>query len=480
MPIVFAIPELPFSSLGLLRKSKPDFIKALAASLGLFVLLVATPAGAARPAPLRLVRIAVDSTSTEAAQHATIVEPDAAASGSRIVATFQVGRFFNGSAGAIGFSTSTNAGRTWHSGLLPRVPPAEGDRASDPVVAYDTVHARWLITTLVNTATTSSLFVNSSPDGLAWDAPATAIAYPRDDSVGTALDKEWLTCDNGAASPFRGRCYLAYTDIAHDLDPRRRGSNIGVQSSTDGGVTWSAPILLAVDAQEVSPAVQPVVRPNGELVIVFLEDGVVRAVRSKDGGATLEARERVSGLTYVRRPVRPERLRGFSLPSAAVDRSGVVYAAWADCRFRPNCSADDIVWTRSSAPGQWTPVRRVPLAPRRSPTELVLPDLAVDGNRLALSYYSATSGGCVEGACVLDVYLVTSKNAGKTWARPRRLNPRRMPLTWLAETASGRMVGDYMGTVFSGSRVVAVHVQARAPRAGVLNETVYAASLPRP
>jgi len=443
-------------------------------------MITATSAAAARPAPLRLVRIAVDRTSTEAAQHATIVEPDAAALGSQIVSTFQVGRFFGGSAGAIGFATSTNAGRTWRSGLLPDTPPVEGDRASDPVVAYDALHGRWLIASLVNPGSTTALYVSGSPDGLTWDAPATAVEYPRDDQVGTALDKEWLTCDNGAASPFRGRCYLAYTDIAHDLDPRRRGSNIGIQSSTDGGVTWSAPVLLPVDAQEVSPAVQPVVRPNGELVIVFFEDAVAEAVRSSDGGATFAPRERITPLRLVRKLIDSAHFRGFSLPTATVDRSGTVYVAWSDCRFRSGCGADDIVWSRSRTPGSWEPVRRVPLVPVGSSTDVVLPDLAVDGNRLALSYYTLNSATCTEVNCSLNVYLVTSKNAGRRWAKPRRLNPQPMKLFWLASTASGRMVGDYTGTVFSGSRVVAVHVQGRPTRPALVNEALYAASLPRP
>ena len=428
---------------------------------------MALPASAASPPPLRLVRIASDTTATSGAQHATIVEPDAVASGSRIVAAYQVGRFFGGSAGAIGFAASADAGRTWRSGLLPGIPPQPG-AASDPVVAYDALHGRWLLGTLINTPAISALFVSGSGDGLAWDPPTSAVTYPRDPSIGTLLDKQWLACDNGAASPFRGHCYLAYTDLAHDIDPRRRGSNVGVQTSTDGGATWSPPVLFPVDADQVSPAVQPVVRPNGELVIVFFEDGGVRAIRSTDGGATFAPRERVSGLRFT--GTRP--LRGFSLPTATVDRAGRVYAAWPDCRFRRTCSANDIVWSRSSGPGTWTAVRRLTLPS----ANLTLPDIAADPastNRLALSYYALRSGR-------LDAFLLTSKTAGRTWTKPRRVNPVRMRLSWLADTASGRMVGDYMGTVFSADRVVHVHVQARAPRGGVFNEAVYAASLPRP
>jgi hypothetical protein len=407
------------------------------------------------------------------------VEPDAAAVGSTLVATFQVGRFFGGAAGAIGFSTSRNAGRTWRPGLLSTL--AGATAASDPVVAHDALHGRWLIATLVpNAGGQSALAVSGSTDGLTWEAPIAAVSYPRTDVTGTSLDKQWLTCDNGAASSLRGRCYLAYTDIAHDLDPEHSGSHIGIQSSTDGGLTWSAPVLLAVNADTVSPAVQPVVRPDGELVIVFFEDGVAEAVRSTDGAASFSQPEPISTVTFHQRRFEPTRLRAFSLPTATVDAAGTVYAAWLDCRFRAGCTTDDIVWSRSTAPGTWTPVRRIPLGPIQSRTDFVLPDLAVAGRRLALTYYAVSSADCTESSCLLDAYLVTSRSAGARWAKPRRLNPRRMRLSWLAQTASGRMVGDYMATVFSGNRVVSVHTQARAPRAGSLDEAIYAFSLTLP
>ena len=454
-----------------------------AALLVVACLLGAVQASAQVPAP-RLVRISTDTTTTPNGQHATEVEPDAVAAGSRIVSTFQVGRYFGGSAGAIGFSTSTDAGRTWQAGLVPGItqatsPPGPSTAASDPVVAYDALHGRWLIATLVNTPAESALFISGSGDGLTWDPPARAITYPSRPQVGTLLDKEWITCDSQPTSPFFGRCYLAYTDIAHT------GDNIGIQSSTDGGLTWSAPVLLDVDADSVSPAVQPVVRPSGELVIVFFEDGVVQTVRSNDGAATFAPRERVSGLTFHRRPVGPPRLRGFSLPTATVDGAGNVYAAWPDCRFRGPCRADDIVWSRSTGPGRWTRPRRVPLGPLRG-RQFTLPDLAADpasrGSRarLALTYYTLNSPNCTEANCLLNVYLVTSRTAGARWSRPRRLNPRPMRLTWIAQTNSGRMVGDYTGTVFSGKRIVSVHVQARAPQGDRFNEAAYAYSMTLP
>src|SRR6266540_1137244 len=128
MPIVFAI--CVFASVGLLRKSKPHSIKsprrrkALVAILMGLSLAAVAPAQGAKPPPPRLVRVSTDTTTTPGAQHATEVEPDAVAVGSKLVATYQVGRYFGGGAGAIGFATSTDAGRPWRSGLLPSLTAA--------------------------------------------------------------------------------------------------------------------------------------------------------------------------------------------------------------------------------------------------------------------------------------------------------------------------------------------------------------------
>lgn len=472
--------------MGLLRKSKRQCIKVCGALLALLALATGT-AGATRTSSQALARIATDTTTIQGGQHATIVEPDAFAVGSQIVSTFQVGRYFGGSAGAIGFATSMDAGRTWRSGLLPGItqattPPGPSNAASDPTVAYDAAHGRWLIVTLVNTRTESALFVNASSDGLNWDPPGRVISYaPQTGGEGTAVDKEWVTCDNTPLSPFFGRCYVAYTDVAHNR-PGVDG-HLAIQSSSDGGVTWSQPVLLPVEAEIVSPGAQPVVRPNGQLVVVFFEDGVVRAVRSNDGGATFAARERVAALRFHRRPVTPNRLRAFALPTATVDAAGVVYAAWPDCRFRRNCRADDIVWTRSSGPRRWTAPKRIPLGPLAA-REYNLPDIAVDPAtrgaraRLAVTFYTLNFANCTEQTCVLDFHIATSRSAGTRWTKPRRINSTRMRLTWIAQTNSGRMVGDYTGTVFSGGRVVAVHVQARAPSGGRFDEAAYAYTSP--
>src|SRR5262249_33549734 len=84
--------------------------------------------------------------------HHTEVEPDTFSNGSTIVATFQVGRIFDGGACDLGFATPIDNGSNWTSGLLPGITKWSGsgpyDRVSDPAVAYDAAHGVWLISSL--------------------------------------------------------------------------------------------------------------------------------------------------------------------------------------------------------------------------------------------------------------------------------------------------------------------------------------------
>ena len=102
-----------------------------------------------------------------------------------------------------------------------------------------------------------------------------------------AYDKNWLTCDNGAASPFRGRCYLAYTLVGE------REDDLALQHSDDGGRTWSAPVTQHITVTGVIPVVQP----DGKLVLMFWSGrtGMV-AVTSTDGGVTLGSPSTIADL----------------------------------------------------------------------------------------------------------------------------------------------------------------------------------------
>src|SRR5262249_2168614 len=122
-------------------------VSALVPATSVIALLVAARVHAQCDTKLR--KLSADPFANSTSQHRTEVEPDTFAFGSTIVATFQVGRFFDGGASDIGWATSTDGGSTWSNGFLPGITKFQDagpyDRVSDPSVAYDARHDVWLI-----------------------------------------------------------------------------------------------------------------------------------------------------------------------------------------------------------------------------------------------------------------------------------------------------------------------------------------------
>ena len=415
-------------------------------------------------------RLSVDRSTNSDSQHETAVEPDSFAFGSTIVTAFQLGRRAQGAAASIGTAVSYDAGRTWLRSSLPSVtvnsqPPGPETAASDPAVAYDAAHGVWLVGTLTLEPNSSHVYVARSTDGRQWSAPV-------DVASGPVLDKEWLVCDNGATSPFRGRCYAEYTD-----DDRNETVS---QSSTDGGVTWSSPVRSTTTLV----GTQPVVRADGTLVVVAGDyngaaalSGAIVSVRSTDGGATFT---RTTVATFRAHDSDP--MRAIALPSVDIDSSGTIYAVWHDCRFRPGCTANDLVLSTSSDGGlTWSSATRVPVAPVASGVNAFIPGLAADPARpghLALVYAYDRLSDCRNHVCTVGVGFITSPDGGATWTPPRRLHAQPFSTNWLPQASGGRMVGDYFSTSFAGDRVVPVFALATSPLQGRFREAIFAASLP--
>jgi hypothetical protein len=413
-------------------------------------------------------RLSIDATSNPLGQHETAVEPDSFAWGATVVTAFQLGRIPAGAASAIGWATSTDAGRTWRRGILPgvtaySVPPGPETAASDPTVAYDAAHGTWLIASLTLEPRASHVSVSRSSDGVSWSAPVTA-------ATGSVLDKDWIACDNQPASPHRGRCYDTFSDDANDQTL--------VNWSDDGGVTWSTPVR----ASSILVGTQPVILPNGTLVIVAGDyngeqglTGAIDALVSPDGG-----------LSYTRTTVAQLQaspagsLRAISLPSVAEDAAGKIYAVWDDCRFRPGCTGNDLVLTSSTDGLSWTPPTRIPIASVGSTEEAFVPGLDASPQqpgRLGLVYAYYLPGSCARQRCLLGAAFLSSATGGTSWSVPQRLDAVPMQLDWLAATSQGRMTGDYYSTSFAGNRVVPVFTLAIAPVEQHFREAIFAASL---
>jgi hypothetical protein len=406
-----------------------------------------------------------DETSAFSAQHETEVEPDSFAFGRTVVIAYQTGRFGGGGAAALGWATSRDAGLTWRSGALDTSFPA----VSDPVVAYDAVHATWLISFLGLTGGSVDVFVARSPDGIVWGPPVAVAIAPAPDAD---FDKEWIACDNGAASRFRGRCYVSYLDTGGDA--------IVTRVSADGGRTWGSGVgsRAGIGAGAFVNGALPVVRPNGDVVLLYtvfaaFDDAAgdwVAATRSTDGGATFSAASRVAWIEGqdvlgVRAP---------PLVSADVDATGAIRVVWSDCRFHAECAAADVALAVSRDGVRWAPPVRVPTTEATARTDALVPAIAVIAGKIAVVYYTLPQpDGCPILSCPgLDAWLVTQ--SGGRWGTPQRVSPQTMPLAWLADGGLGAMVGDYVSVSWVDGRPLAAMALATAPAAESLREAVFA------
>ena len=414
-----------------------------------------------------LAQISTDPFTNSTSQHRTEVEPDTYAFGSTIVSAFQTGRFFDGGASDIGFATSNDGGTTWRQGVLPGITTFVGgpfDRASDPSVAFDARHATWLISSLViRGANPVGVVTSRSTDsGRTWSSPVVVTSG--------STDKNWIVCDNSASSPFFGRCYTEW-------DRPSAGGLMLMSASTNGGATWGPARSSADSARGLGG--QPVVQLNGTVIVPFAGSGFgsIRSFRSVDGGATWRVSVQVAAVTD--HPVAGG-LRSEPLPSAEIDGSGKVYVVWQDCRFRVNCSSNDLVMsttTQASYP-TWSPVTRIPIDATTSTVDHFIPGLAVDRSsagataRLGLAYYFYPSAACSFTTCQLDVGYISSRNGGSTWGATTQLaGP--MRLSWIASTSQGRMVGDYISSSFTQGGVRPVFAAASAPVGSTFNESMF-------
>jgi hypothetical protein len=417
-----------------------------------------------------VVRISADPYTDPIGQHATEVEPDSFATDSTVVSGFQVARRFAGGASNIGWATS-RGGKRFESGFLPGITAiADGpfDRASDPSVAYDARHRVWLISSLAHVEPLplgAEVVVSRSPDGIHWSNPVTVA----DGRPSGGLDKNWTVCDNSPRSPFYGHCYTEFDDTAHNF-------RIGMSTSTDGGQTWGAP--QGPPGAEPGMGGQPVVKPDGTVIVPIVNDllfSQVRSFRSTDGGASWSTTVSVSPIN------RHKAAAGFRdppFPSAEVDRAGNVYVVWADCGFRAACSSNDLVLSESADGINWSTPARIPIDPVDSGADHFIPGLAVDPHsagdhaRLALTYYSYPQADCTIATCELEVGFISSADGGQTWSESRALaGP--MRLGWLPETSQGRMVGDYISTSFMHKRAFPFFAVANAPKPdGAFDEAI--------
>ena len=243
---------------------------------------------------------------------------------------------------------SNDGGATWccassdpqHLGtLIPGVEHLTGgiyDAGGDPSLAFNsegTVYYAGL--GFDRTAAPDSVAVNvgtfDSSGMLHWSMPTFINAV---NSPSILNDKEWITVDTNAGSPFHDRVYVSWTRfIFNPINGRYVSSPIDFVYSSDGGATFSSPQLVVSNVL-YDQGSRVVVGPDGTLYVFWLGStrlatfDSVYMVSSTDGGLTFSSPVAISTVSNVLPPFHTL-FRVNSYPAVAVGGDGTLYATWS-------------------------------------------------------------------------------------------------------------------------------------------------------
>ncbi|RZS91825.1 hypothetical protein EV189_1077 [Motilibacter rhizosphaerae] len=462
--------------------------RAAVAAAALATLAVPGTAWAAAPGPLSLTTASQvaeqDVPALPGSEPDTLVEPDVAVSPvdpQVAVAVAHDGRYPDGGAVGISYAWTADGGRHWEHHPLPGITattggPAVWERASDPVVAFDSDGTVYVSVLVFDSGCDSGVLVSRSTDGgRTFGAPVTA---HQSSTCAVSDDKNWLVVDTSPTSPHRGRIYQFWSEFISDSDFNVINVPQDLVWSDDHGATWSAPVATTPDPSFTQDS-QPMLRPDGTIVDAYLDYGSADAMDegseaqearessadrvaaaaapaavqeggpdlvtriSRDGGSTWSAGETVE--TNVGQG--PDGIR-CCLPSGTADPvTGRLYLAWNGSdtsQVLVSHSADGVHWSR---PRQANPVDESQQA--------VNVDVAAYGGIVAVSY------GETDGTHVQQ-YVVNS-HSGETFSAPLAVGPV-SDLTYAAQ-AGGAFPGDYIGTALRNGVLYAVWCVSSTPPA---------------
>jgi hypothetical protein len=389
--------------------------------------------------------------SASAGEPGTEAEPYLAADPedpNRLLAFYQEDRFPSvGGARALTFALSTDGGRHWREGLLPKLTTASGgtlDRASDPWVAFGPGHAVYCSGLAFDDADAQGgIYVSASRDGGAtWDDPVQVHAQ----SVDAIDDKDAVAVDDNPQSPYFGRVYVGW-----DISPSFGAAQTLVMAhSSDGGRTFSSPATIF--GQQGNIGIIPLVDPEGVVHAIWLhyeggtlQSGTIESSYSTDGGDTWSPPVTVADISLV--PV-PSSRTGDGLPGAAIDpATGNVFVVWQDQRFTPGIDQVALSFSANGRSG-WSFPRRISDGPANAFN--FTPAVAVnDLGQVAVSYYSMRNNPSGAGNLV-DEYLTVGGPRGRPFSRGRRQSIGSWDVRAAAVADGQFFLGDYQGLAAAG------------------------------
>jgi hypothetical protein len=287
--------------------------------------------------------------------------------------------------------------------LIPGVTRLAGgqyDAGGDPAVAFDSQgNVYYAGLGFDRTAPPNTVAVNKgtfdSSGQLTWGQPTFI-----DQTTAPAIlnDKEWIAADWHASSPFRDRVYVSFTRyVFNPHNGRYVQSPIFFVFSSDGGQTFSTPQNIAGNVL-YDQGSRPIVGYDGTLYVIF--EGATRLstlnstyiVKSTDGGVTWSAPVAIAQVQEVI-PLANTAFRNDSFPAGDVAPNGDIYVAWTTlmsdsgglCPRRTNngCHAVTVYSKSTDGGAGWSaPVPIFPALDASTQTAVGYPVTQPDGSTL--------------------------------------------------------------------------------------------------
>jgi hypothetical protein len=265
------------------------------------------------------------------------------------------------------------------------------------------------------------------------------------------LDKPWLAVDT-TAGRFHGRAYLSW--VRFHVDDGRR--ELVVATSTDGGRSYAPPVVLdsSADAERagMEELVQLAVRPDGTLDAVWngLRRGqpVILHASSVNGGRSFSPAHVITHL-------RPNASRLGIVTSLAVSPGGRLALCWSQARSPDQYDAQ-VACTVTDRRGQWR--ERQAILPGNRDRQY-LPAATFRGEQLWAAAYVSSATATQLVAVAWDRGHFGDPVTINRWRVPaQRICGPHPPDCLPGQT----FIGDYIGLVAAGHRVVAAYAEPSA------------------
>jgi hypothetical protein len=260
---------------------------------------------------------------------------------------------------------STDGGYTWVQGNLTSPLGVWGD----PCVVFD-LNGHCYFGHLSNPSSggywIDRIVVQKSTNkGISWSS-GVGIGY---NPPSRNQDKEWIAVD-WTNSPYRNNIYVAWTEFdSYGSSNPQDSSRILFSRSTDGGLTWSAPVRISdkggdcIDEDNTVEGAVPAVGPNGEVYLAWAGPLGLVFDKSTDGGLTWGVDKVITSIPGGWDFNVPGIYRCNGLPITACDISnspyrGTIYVNWSDQRNGTNNT--DVFLVKSTDGGNtWSQPKRV-------------------------------------------------------------------------------------------------------------------------